>query len=132
MISQFDRLEEARYKSYETGETLIQLIDLINRSSTHSKVNLVEKKEQSFISLSNESWSEIKKLANQASELYSSSIVDWDSIIDHLTSDVNEYKSVCHRMKSKLDLTRKDRFDQRRYHEDTLKDIASAYNKNRT
>lgn len=64
MISQFDRLEEARYKSYETGETLLQLIDLINRSSTHSKVNLVEKKEPSFITLSNESWSEIKKLAN--------------------------------------------------------------------
>ena len=65
MISQFDRLEEARYKSYETGETLLQLIDLINRSSTHSKVNFVEKKkEPSFITLSNESWSEIKKLAN--------------------------------------------------------------------
>jgi hypothetical protein len=29
-ISSFDKLEEARYKSYEAGQTLSQLCDLIN------------------------------------------------------------------------------------------------------
>ena len=35
-------------------------------------------------------------------------------------------------MKSKLETIKRDRFDQRRNHEDTLMDIASAYNKGRT
>jgi hypothetical protein len=64
--------------------------------------------------------------------LFKESNNDWDTIIDILTTEVNEYKHLCNRMKTKLESIKKDRFDQRRNHEDTLMDIASAYNKGRT
>jgi hypothetical protein len=61
--------------------------------------------------------------------MMSQSSHEWDEIVDTLTSDLQHYKHLCQRLKSKVeDIKRLER----RHHEDTLKDIASAYNKNRT
>lgn len=61
--------------------------------------------------------------------MFSSSSHDWDEIVDNLTQDLHHYKFMSQRLKSKIeDIKRLER----RHHEDNLKDIASAYNKNRT
>jgi hypothetical protein len=42
---------------------------------------------------------------------------------------MHQYKNVIHRLKNKIDSIKKA---ERRHHEDTLKDIATAYHKNST
>lgn len=71
-------------------------------------------------------------MANESASLYHESAKEWDQIFDRLSSDVNDYKVLCHRMKAKLETFKKERFDLRRNHEDSLRGIATAYNRNRT
>ncbi len=85
-----------------------------------------------FVTLSSESWAEIKKLVNEASEMHQEASNDWNSIVDSLYSDLNESKAHCQNLKERLQSIRNDRLFMQRDHEETLKNIASAYNQNRT
>lgn len=51
----------------------------------------------------------------------------WDSIVDTLSNQLYHYKSLIHRLKTKIGSIKRV---ERRNHEDTLKDIATAYQKN--
>lgn len=54
---------------------------------------------------------------------------EWDAIVDTLSNEMHHYKSMIARLKSKIDSIKRV---ERRCHEDTLKDIATAYQKNST
>lgn len=49
--------------------------------------------------------------------------------MDILSNEMHHYKNLIHRLKSKIDSIKRV---ERRHHEDTLKDIATAYHKNST
>jgi hypothetical protein len=130
VISHFDKLEQARFRSYEIQDVLQQLVNFIGRQAMGSRTGSIS--DSHFVTLSSESWAEIKKLVNEASEMHQEASNDWNSIVDSLNSDLNESKAHCQNLKERLQSIRNDRLFIQRDHEETLKNIASAYNQNRT
>jgi len=51
--------------------------------------------ESQFVTLSSESWSEIKKLVHEAADIHSISSAEWNSLVDQVHSDLNESKAHC-------------------------------------
>ena len=123
-ISSFDKLEEARFKCYEAGQTLSQLCDTINCQNSRS-----DSSTSSLVTLPADAWREIKSLCASAQTMFEAQSKEWDEIVDTLSTEMHHFKSLSAKLKAKVDDIKRV---ERRHHEDTLKDIATAYNKNRT
>jgi hypothetical protein len=58
-----------------------------------------------------DAWSQITSLVNQSTTLFQESTDEWNLIVDQLSSDMNDFKVLSHRMKARLEQIKKDKYD---------------------
>ncbi|CDW81983.1 UNKNOWN [Stylonychia lemnae] len=132
-ISNFDKIEELRIKTYDMTQELQKLNDFIDEQSSFIE-NTYDQKGESFLVPVNV-WDQIKLQAKNIQNEYEIRYSEWDDLLSNLASDIQKFKKRCKVLQHKIDFAKQKKHTDSELNaqfQRSLKDIDQVYEKNRT